>query len=462
MTVKKASLHIMGAATILALFARSAGGCVEPSGVAEAAGAGGAPAPLATGGGSEPGSGSSSGGSSSGGSSSDGSSTGSPADGGVDVVVPIACASDGVGRPLATHAGGEGYHLATGERIAVGNAMFARVVIGDVTGDGRADVVGAELDAAWIFPQQGDGSFGAPIVVAHSFGNPPSVALLQATADTTLDLVVTGWMGLDVIPSLGAGSFGPATHVSTVFGFDLEVADINRDGHDDIIVPSPDGLILAYGDGAGSLGNAELLTGSYGQIGYQIAMGDVTGDQIPDLVSVTPTSAPGLIMVPHNGVDALSTSGWSKLSFPGEAVAGFALGDVNADGLLDVVVQQDDNTDYDVRTRLIPGAVGGFGPPIEIAKSSYGGAVVIADVNADGRGDVVLVHSGGFEVGVVLSTPAGMGPHQSTMVPTAASVASYALAVGDVDCDGCPDVVTSDVGGLVVFRGQGCGASPGP
>lgn len=69
----------------------------------------------------------------------------------------------------------------------------------------------------------------------------------------------------------------------------------------------------------------------------------------------------------------------------------------------------------------------------------------------------MILHSSGFELSVVLSTPEGLGPQTGSSFPTAASVSERALAVGDVDCDGCPDVVSADVGGLDVFRGLGCG-----
>jgi hypothetical protein len=47
-------------------------------------------------------------------------------------------------------------------------------------------------------------------------------------------------------------------------------------------------------------------------------------------------------------------------------------------------------------------------------------------------------------------------PQETIAVPTAASVSPHALAVGDGDCDGCPDVASADVGGLDTFRGLDC------
>jgi hypothetical protein len=40
--------------------------------------------------------------------------------------------------------------------------------------------------------------------------------------------------------------------------------------------------------------------------------------------------------------------------------------------------------------------------------------------------------------------------------PDASSELDYALALGDVNCDGCPDIVAANVTGLVVFYGRAC------
>jgi hypothetical protein len=150
-------------------------------------------------------------------------------------------------------------------------------------------------------------------------------------------------------------------------------------------------------------------------------------------------------------------AGVFTISVPGNRIGGFDVGDLNGDGLLDLVVQEDDTPSYDVRTRLLLGAKTGFETAVEIAKALYGGAVVVADVNADGLDDAVLLHQGEWTIGVVLSTGAGTESEVSYMVNTGAFLSTSALAVGDIDCDGCPDVVVAPGGGLAIFHGRGCG-----
>lgn len=182
----------------------------------------------------------------------------------------------------------------------------------------------------------------------------------------------------------------------------------------------------------------------------------MTGDGFPDLVSREDYTCANLVVVPHDGVSGPSAVGWTTVPLVGAGCSGYDVGDINGDGQVDIAWQDDDNGDYDVRTRMMLGELGGFGPPIELSQYGWGGPVQIADVNADGRGDVLSLHDGGFALTLILSTAMGMGTPTDYPFPTAASVMS-ALAVGDINCDGCPDVISADVGGLDVFRGHGCG-----
>ncbi len=65
------------------------------------------------------------------------------------------------------------------------------------------------LDHAALFAQTADGSLAAPVQIPHGWNNPGSIALLHATADGILDLAIISEDGLELIPSLGGGAFGP-------------------------------------------------------------------------------------------------------------------------------------------------------------------------------------------------------------------------------------------------------------
>lgn len=394
-----------------------------------------------------------------GGASSDVASSGTGAAGGAGGAgggEPVACASDSRGRPLAIQSGGAGYTLAAPERIEVPQDFYSALLIGDVTGDGRADVMGAEIDHATFFQQKTSGSLGAPKEIPHDWDNPGSAMLLHASPDAILDFAVISEDGLEIIRSLGGGEFAAPILLPGLYGYGAEVVDLDFDGHDDLIWVAYGDVTFAYGDGAGSFSEPVSLVTSPQKVFGLLARRDMTGDMIPDFVSYDYPALTSLIVIPHDGVGGPSPEGWTKVPLPGnKKLEGLDVGDVNGDGLTDIAWQEEGNSDYDVRTYLMLAEPGGFGAPVEIAQNGWSGPVLIADVNADGRNDVVIEHEGAFSVTVVLATAAGMGPPKDYDFPTAASTGP--ISVGDVDCDGCPDIVAADVGGLVVFRGQGCG-----
>ncbi|MCU1347146.1 MAG: hypothetical protein JWO56_176 [Acidobacteria bacterium] len=386
-----------------------------------------------------------------GGSAHDG---GTPGDAGVDAGGRV-CLSDPAGHPLEVHGAGAGYMLSAPTRIDLYPTTPARVAVGDVTGDARADIVGGDLDHLLILAQRNDGSLAQAENLAHNFGTPPSAALLDTNGDGLFDVVATSGDGFDVYDALGGGIFAGPRHIAAPSGWDLQIGDIDGDGRPDLVSPSDQGAVVLINDGAGGLGAAQLVAPAGMQLGYRLGLGDVTGDGALDLVALDRTQT-SLIVIPNVG-GAFAADRWSTVAVSGATLRDVAIGDVTGDGRADLIAQEDLGGASGVRTWLLAGASGGgFLPPVQVAQAEYGGGVVVADVNADGRSDVVLMHEAGYAIGVLLGGGGGLGAERVYKMPTGASLES--LAVADIDCDGCPDVIVADTGGIVVFSGQGCGS----
>jgi hypothetical protein len=143
--------------------------------------------------------------------------------------------------------------------------------------------------------------------------------------------------------------------------------------------------------------------------------------------------------------------------------------DLNGDGRADVVTT---NTGGSSLTVLLGNGRGGLAPaagsPVAVAPSPF--TVAVGDVDGDGRRDLVVGHYSGQlsdrgrdAVSILLGDGQG-GFAVATGSPFKAGHAPISLALGDVDADGRADLAVGNYGGgdVMVFRGDGRGGfTPG-
>ena len=152
-----------------------------------------------------------------------------------------------------------------------GASTSTRASLADITGDGRADIVGFGDDGVWVALGNGDGTFQSPRLVIGDFGfeaggwrvdkHPRFVA--DITGDGRADIIGFGNDGVYVALSNGDGTFNftPIPAIND-FGFEAGgwrvdkhprfVADITGDGRADIIGFGNDGVYVALSNGDGT------------------------------------------------------------------------------------------------------------------------------------------------------------------------------------------------------------------
>ena len=237
-------------------------------------------------------------------------------------------------------------------------AAVLGVAVGDVTGDGKPDIVSNTFAAISVLPNTGDGTFAAPIVSGAGAGFQVSTMLADVNADGKLDAVAVIRTGTpdnassQVITNLGKGdgtfTAGPQVTVDTnVYaaaaidikagqspsvvlvglqgyhsgrtglyllrnvggqltagaylggpGSDLTVADFNRDGRLDVATIGPGELALFANAGDGTLVSAGTLGASNGAAG--VSAGNVTGGKGVDLVELDSTNPVQLEIYENN------------------------------------------------------------------------------------------------------------------------------------------------------------------
>jgi hypothetical protein len=203
-------------------------------------------------------------------------------------------------------------------------------------------------------------------------------------------------------------ALGEPYDMSACVAYSLLATDLDADGNDDVVVVGWPGECPAFpdyeadlipvavfrGQGDGSLAFAgELETGVQP---IEAAAGDLSGDGIPDLVVLNQGSLDLSVLT---GTGSLGFAPQRRLAFDdlGTPLRNATIADVDGDGTRELLVTVDRRL-YAVADPL------GASTATELAETTY--PVEVADVNADGVLDIVLLRPGSpLQVSVLVSEP---------------------------------------------------------
>ncbi|WP_242166109.1 VCBS repeat-containing protein [Lysobacter sp. M15] len=325
--------------------------------------------------------------------------------------------------------------------LSLGKQTLGRaesVAVGDVTGDGHADIVaGRPVDRILtLLASDGAGGFAGPVDIPGAGGAPDPVAIADVTGDRRPDIVTNVAVGthemVAILPTDRAGHVGRWGNFDTRLQLNAESlvgGDFNGDGRPDV---------------------ATAGTAVDGRVKVAVQLGDGSG---------------GLAAPRHFDLDA-------------DSAAGIAGGDANADGAMDLFVVHGGPNAVSV---LLGDGEGGFSDPhrYEIALQSQGArAVTVADLTGDGHLDIATANVPYFclpgdpdctppDLGSISILPGdGRGGFGGQIQIEGVARDPSSIAAADATGDGIADLIVPhfDFGdpGLRLLAGDGAGGFGAP
>ncbi len=277
-----------------------------------------------------------------------------------------------------------------------------------VDADGRIDIITSNFDTdnVSLLYGNGNGTFGT--LTQFTVGNEPeSIACAQLDGNQSIDVVVlntaTGANSVSVLRNTGNRVLSVTTYPVSSSPRDIAIADINQDGHLDLLVGCSNGTLSRYlNNGAGLFGNrADFDAPPATFATCCVRAGDINGDDQIDVVmsqvDVLQNSALFVVFC-GNGMGSFAPCG--TYSDP-DGSEHMALVDIDQDADLDVVLASELSDDIDA---WINSGAGVFACHSAYASGNNPVYVVTADMNDDGGVDVVAINKDDDSFAILLNS----------------------------------------------------------
>lgn len=326
-------------------------------------------------------------------------------------------------------------------------SLLALITVVSLTGCGH---LGASGDGASALPPfnsytscaiadfNGDGKLDIAVSYSRIAGAPPH----------------PGTVAIYLQDPAHAGSFFSPVNYSV--GNDpvaLVAADLNGDGKPDLVAVNT--ILSAKGTGSSSVSvllqdpahPGQFLSAMNYPTGFApvgVAVGDLNGDGRPDL-AVADTTGVSILLQSSTAVGQYLPL--TTIAVAGGGTSGIAIVDLNADGKADIVATSSDLMVF----MQDPASAGRFLAPAHYAVGAQPYAVAVQDLNSDGRPDIAVANLGSADgtvaasLSVLLQNPASLG----NFLPAtsyATGIRSWTITAADLNGDGKPDLVVGNMG----------------
>ncbi len=288
---------------------------------------------------------------------------------------------------------------------------------------------------------------------------PQSVVVTDVDGDSILDLVTANadYDDVSVLQGIGDGIFKVQKRLAVESRpKSVIVADINGDSVPDLITANFDSVDVSMlrGQGDGTFAaQKRLIVGSQHSSPHSVAVADINGDSISDLVSADSEGDFSVLLGQGEGAFEAPVS--HNFGVPFHQRGSISVTDINEDNVPDLIISGDDFSGYattDVSVLLGRGE-GTFSKPMRVTAGFYLKSAVVSDVNGDKIPDLITANASGLNIEsgepftfhkISNDISVLLGQGDGTFDPSAHFVAGVEPASAAVaDVNGLPDLVTA-------------------
>jgi FG-GAP-like repeat len=295
------------------------------------------------------------------------------------------------------------------------------VVLADFDGDGVLDV--AENDGnsgelnVYLFATAPNPYTGVAVPTPDSQYDACSITTGSLTGTVAIVQANCGDDTITVYNNDGTGAFSEGVYypvavtpnsTADLYPEAVTVADVNGDGNGDVVVTNDDSsdvtILTGNGDGTLNLTSVGYATGGYPYSPAIVA--DLNGDGLMDILVADDNQSLVWMAGFGDGTFQAAKDFYAPITGGNYAYSfGVATGDLNGDGIPDVVLGNYGNNDIGI-TVFLSNPDGSLQPGVNYGSSGGFGYVAVADFNGDGKLDIAASNEDGY---VQIFTGTGTG-----------------------------------------------------
>jgi large repetitive protein len=331
-----------------------------------------------------------------------------------------------------------------------------KVRIADFNNDGKPDVafyyqLSSGITVCANISTLASIMFSAPTSFSSAY-SPSEMSIADLDGDGLKDIILsyTGSSFISVLKNIAVGNtinFAPAVNlVIPAGGWGVTTTDMDKDGKPDIVYTTNASIgALKNTSSVGTISFAAAVQIAALSGANKIICADLDSDGKQDVIIANP-GANNISLFQNTSTDAAISLSAGINYTTGANPRDVAAGDIDGDGKTDIVVANNNSNSLSVLRNTSSGAVISMAAKIDFSTGINPTSVAINDLNGDGKADIATGNSNASTISLLQNNSGPGNIALSAKRDFAGGQLGISVAAADMDGDGKTDIVGGNLG----------------